>query len=74
MNLIKLFLPKEKIKVVTEVESWTVSWQVRTGWSNNTKVQYKVFINEKDAEMFEDQLKKQAEFIGCWISTDMYKN
>lgn len=30
MNLIKLFLPKEKIKVVTEIESWTVSWQVRT--------------------------------------------
>lgn len=29
---------------------------------------------KKEAETFEDQLKKQARFIGCWISTDMYKN
>ena len=74
MNLIKLVLPKEKMQVVTELESWTVTWYVKTGWSDNTKRQAKVFIKKEDAKEFERQLIEQAKFIGCWISTDMYKN
>jgi hypothetical protein len=30
MNLFKLFIPKEKAQVITEVESWTVKWEVTT--------------------------------------------
>jgi hypothetical protein len=74
MNLLKLFLPKEKVQVVTELESWTVKWYVKTGWSNDTKMQAKVFISEPEAKEFERQLKEQAKFIGCWIDTNLSKN
>jgi|LauGreDrversion4_2_1035121.scaffolds.fasta_scaffold01285_11 hypothetical protein len=74
MNLLKLFLPKEKIQIVTEVESWTVTWYVKTGWSDDTRRQAKVFIKNEDAKEFEKQLLEQAKFIGCWIKTNLTKN
>jgi hypothetical protein len=74
MNLLKLLIPKEKIQTVTELESWTVTWYVKTGWSDATKRQAKVFIKLDDAKEFERQLNEQAKFIGCWISTDLSKN
>ena len=74
MNLFKMFLPKEKMQTVTEVESWTVKWYVKTGWSDANKVQFKVFIKFDEAKEFERQLNVQAKFIGCWINTEFYKN
>lgn len=35
MNILKLFIPKEKMQVIEELESWTVTWYVKTGWSND---------------------------------------
>jgi hypothetical protein len=74
MNLFKLFIPKEKMQTVTELESWTVTWYVKTGWSDSTRRQAKVFIKKEDAKEFERQLREQAKFIGCWISTDLTTN
>lgn len=74
MNLFKLFIPKEKMQTVTELESWTVTWYVKTGWTDNTRRQAKVFIKKEDAKEFERQLLEQAKFIGCWISTDLTTN
>jgi len=74
MNLFKLFIPKEKAQVVTELESWSVTWYVKTGWSNDSKRQAKSFIKDEDAKEFEKQLKESADFIGCWISIDRSKN
>lgn len=75
MNILKkLWLPKEKVQQVTELESWTVTWYVKTGWSNDTKRMAKVFIKYQEAQEFKRQLEEQAKFIGCWISTDLEKN
>lgn len=74
MNVFKIFMPKEKMQTATELESWTVVWYVKTGWSDNTKRQAKVFIKHEEAKEFERQLNEQAKFIGCWINTDLYRN
>lgn len=74
MNLFKIFMPKEKMQTATELESWTVTWYVKTGWSDNTRRQAKVFIKYDEAKEFERQLNEQAKFIGCWISTDLICN
>lgn len=74
MNLFKIFMPKEKMETVTELESWTVTWYVKTGWSGSTRRQVKVFIKHEEAKEYERQLKEQAKFIGCWISTDLSRN
>lgn len=74
MNLLKLFLPKENAQVVTELESWTVTWEVKNGWSNNTDRFSKVFIKEEDAREFRKQLTESAKFIRAWINTALSKN
>jgi hypothetical protein len=74
MNVFKIFMPKEKMQTATELESWSVTWWVKTGWSDQTKRQAKVFIKEDDAKEFRRQLNEQATFIGCWISTELTRN
>lgn len=74
MNLFKILIPKEKAQEVTELESYTVTWYVKTGWSDSTRRQAKVFIKKEDAKEFEKQLNESAKFIGCWISTDLSRN
>lgn len=74
MNIFKLLIPKEKAQTITELESWTVTWYIRTGWSDNTKRQAKVFVKNEDAREFEKQLNESAKFIGCWISVDFERN
>jgi len=74
MNVFKLLIPKEKAQVVEELESFTVSWQYKTGWSGDVHTQHKVFIKKPDAEEFEKQLKESAKFIGCWIETKLKRN
>lgn len=74
MNIFKIFIPKEKMQTVTELESWTVTWYVKTGWSDKTKRQAKVFIKNDEAKEFKRQLEEQAKFIGCWISTEITRN
>lgn len=74
MNIFKLFIPKEKAQVVEELESWTVSWDIKTGWSGATERQSKVFIKEAHAKEFQKQLRESAKFVGCWINTDLIRN
>jgi len=74
MNIFKLFIPKEKAQVVEELESWSVTWEVKTGWADQTEKRSKVFIKNEDALEFRKQLKESASFIGCWIRTDIYRN
>ncbi len=75
MNFFKLFLPKENQQVVTELESWTVSWSVSVQYYEYRTSDYsKVFIKLDEAQEFERQLKEQAKFVGCCIKTKLYKN
>ncbi len=74
MNFFKLFLPKENQQVVTELESWTVSWGVSVEGSYDYSRYSKVFIKIEEAQEFERQLKEQAKFVGCCIKTKLYKN
>jgi hypothetical protein len=74
MNIIKLFIPIEKAQTVEELESFTVTWQYKTGWSNDVNTRHKVFIKESDANEFKKQLEESASFIGCWIKTSIKKN
>lgn len=74
MNLFKLLIPKEKMQEVTELESWTVTWKYKEGWSNANVVKSKVFIKNADAIEFRKQLEESAKFIGCWIDTVLIKN
>lgn len=73
MNFFKIFIPKENAQTVTEIESWTVTWEfLAHGYEVEKK--NKVFISEADAREFEKQLIESAKFIGCWIRTNKKKN
>ena len=74
MNLFKILIPKEKAQEVTEMESFIVTWWVKTGWSNDNKISAKVFIDKDNAKEFEKQLKESAKFIGAWIETELKRN
>ena len=74
MNLFKILIPKEKAQEITEMESFSVTWWVKTGWSDDTKRSAKVFIDKDEAKEFEKQLKESAKFIGAWIETELKRN
>jgi hypothetical protein len=75
MNLFKLFIPKEKAQIITELESWTVSWRVSTSirWGES-KLFNKAFIKEADAKEFKKQLEESASFIKTPIITEIVRN
>lgn len=74
MNVFKLFIPKQNIQTVEELESYTVKWKVNRGWSDETETHHKVFIHAHDAHEFKKQLEASAKFIGAWIRTELNKN
>jgi len=74
MKLFKIWMPQERMQTATELQSWSVTWYIKTGWADNTKRQAKTFIDHKEAQEFEKQLREQAKFIGCWISTKLEEN
>ena len=74
LNIFKTKIPKENQQEVTELQSFTVKWEIKTGWSNATETFHKVIINEAEAYEFEKQLKECAKFIKCWIRTECYRN
>ena len=73
-NLFKIKIPKDNAQEVTELESYTVSWSVLTGWSNNTKCYNKCFVKIEDAKEFRKQLEESAKFINAYIETSLIKN
>lgn len=74
MNVFKLFIPKQNVQTVEELESYTVQWKVKRGWSDENKTYQKVFIHAHDAHEFKKQLEESAKFIGAWIKTELNKN
>jgi hypothetical protein len=74
MNLFKILIPKEKAQEITEMESFSVTWWVKTGWSDDTERMAKVFINKAEAKEFRKQLRESAKFIGAWIETELKRN
>ena len=75
MRIFKIFIPKEKAQIVTELESWTVSCKVATSirWGDG-QVFNKAFISEDDAKEFKKQLVESAKFIKTEIRTEIVKN
>lgn len=75
MNLFKLFIPKERAQVVTEIESWTVSWKVAKSirWGDGALCN-KAFIKDDEAKEFLKQLKESASFIKTPIETEIVRN
>lgn len=75
MKVFKLFIPKEKAQVITELESWTVSWKVATTirWGDGKEFN-KVFIKEIEAKEFKKQLEESASFIKTPIITEIVRN
>lgn len=74
MNIFKIFIPKDNAQEINELESWTVTWNVLSGWSGSVKVHSKVFVDKKHAKEFEKQLKESAKFIKAPINTEIKTN
>ena len=74
MNVFKLFIPKQNIQTVEELESYTVKWEVRDNGYERFETYHKVFIHAHDAHEFKKQLEASAKFIGAWIRTELNKN
>ena len=74
MNIFKILIPKDKAQEVTELESYTLRWEIQANGYDRTKVKHKSFIKKEDAEEFKKQLKSSAEFLGTWVETKITKN
>ena len=74
MNLFKIFIPKENAQQVTELESYTLRWEIQGDMYGSKIVQHKCFIHLHEAKEFEKQLKSSAKFIGTWINVSIDKN
>ena len=75
MNFFQFLIPKAKAQVVTELESWTVTWKFYSGegWGMMT-TKSKVLISELEVGELKTQLRQCAEFIGCIVEVKSYKN
>ena len=71
---IKIFIPKDNVQQVTELESWTLKWEIQGNGYDARKVFHKSFIHKNEAEEFEKQLKNSAKFLGTWVNTYLTKN
>ena len=74
MNIFKILIPKEKAQEVTELESWTLKWEIQANGYDRVKVQHKSFIKKEDAKEFKKQLKSSADFLGTWVETKITRN
>ena len=71
----KLPIPTGETKEITELESWTVSWNIATSrrWGNE-KTFNKCFIKESEAIEFRESLRNAANLVKTEISTNLTKN
>ncbi len=74
LNLFKTKIPKDNAQEVTELESWTLKWEIQGSMYKEYIIQYKSFIKHEEALEYEKQLKSCANFIGTWINTKIKKN
>lgn len=75
MKISGLEIPSGDKKEVVEIESWTIHWQVSSaidlGYARSLN---KCFISENEANLFMEQLKVCAKFIGTPIEIRKEKN
>jgi hypothetical protein len=74
MNIFKILIPKDKAQEVTELESYTLRWEIQANGYDRITVQHKSFIKKDDAEEYEKQLKSSAKFLGTWVNTKVSRN
>jgi len=67
-------IPKDKAQEVTELESYTIRWEIQANGYSSVHVQHKSFIKKEDAKEFEKQLKSSADLLGTWVNTSINKN
>jgi hypothetical protein len=70
----KIEIPKDNAQTVEVVQSFTVSWRIKTGWSGDFETYHKVFVSKIEANEFKKQLEESAKFIKCWINTKLIEN
>lgn len=73
-NIFKRLIPKEDVQEVTELESWTLRWEIQGDMYGSTKVFHKSFIKKDDVDEYEKQLNECAKFIGAWVNTKITRN
>lgn len=73
-NLFKRLIPKNNAQEVTELESWTLKWQIQANGYQSVETFHKSFIEKKDAKEYEKQLKSCADFLGTWVETEIKRN
>ena len=74
MNIFKILIPKNDAQEVTELESYTLRWEIQANGYDKLSVHHKSFIKKDDAEEYEKQLKSSAKFLGTWVNTKVYRN
>ena len=74
MNIFKRFIPKDNAQEVTELESFTLKWEIQGDSYRSRIVKHKSFIKKEDAEEYSKQLKSSADFLGTWVETRITKN
>ncbi len=74
MKIFKFLIPKDDAQEITELESFTLRWEIQGDVYQRIIVKHKSFIKEDEAKEFEKQLKSSAEFLGTWVNTKYYRN
>jgi hypothetical protein len=56
------------------LDSWTVFWEYKTGWTDETKRRHKTFADELGARTHKAKIEAAAAFIGCWVNVGITPN
>ena len=68
MKLIEILIPSKLKQKVSEVESWTLEWEIAN------KKNYKVFIKIEDLNEYWDALQKCAKFLDIHLNAYVINN
>jgi small nuclear ribonucleoprotein (snRNP)-like protein len=68
MKLIETLIPSKLKQKVSEVESWTLKWEI------GNKKHYKVFIKKEDLNEYWETLRECAKFLNIHLNTYVINN
>jgi hypothetical protein len=74
MKLFKTKIPKEDAQEVTELQSWTLKWEIQGDMYHTVKTFFKTFITLAEAKEYEKQLKVASDLLRAWVETSIYQN
>lgn len=74
MKLFKTKIPKEDAQEVTELQSWTLKWEIQGDMYDTVKTFFKTFITLAEAKEYEKQLKSSSDLLRAWVKTSIYQN